>query len=486
MKKLSIVIMLAIYLSACQSEIKDESVKIRTNEYTDVTIMAEQVSETGAKTVREVDKSISWMPNERINIICGNDKAMFTSTNTERASIAAFSGQLLVSTVIGATEGNDNNAFIWGLYPYDENVESDGTYVTTTLPHAQTGVSGSFADELFLTLAKSQSFNLGFYSVCSGFKFSLTNSNITSITFAGNNNENLAGKARLTFVDGVPSADVLEGQKTITLTPENGTFETGVDYYFVFFPTTFENGFTVSFTKSNNTSGFFRYENSIAFRRNTFVNKANVDEGVVFSASEEPIIFADANAKTVCVSAWDTNNDGEISFREAEAVTNIPNTLFRNDYGYSCPMISFNELQYFTGITSIPSRCFQGCHNLREIILPATITSIGESAFIGCQLTAIIIPEGVKSVGKKAYYNCSYSTTVTIPASIRSIGDSAFDGCSGLQSVNCNPINPPTCYSTAFDNTNNCPIYVPHASLDAYKTAAGWWVYSSRITSLQP
>jgi len=480
MKKITVIFMLAMLMSACTSESVEKN---DTDGYMEVTISA-QLSDNETKTIRETDKSVSWLPNEKINIICGNDKAMFTSNNTERASVATFSGQLLISTVIGATEGNENNAFIWGLYPYDANVESDGTYVTTTLPNVQTGVSGTFADELFLTLARSQSFNLGFYSVCSGFKFSLTNSNITSISFSGNNNENLAGKARLTFVDGVPSANILEGQKTITLTPENGTFETGVDYYFVFFPTVFENGFTVTFTTNNHKSGSFIYENNVAFSRNTFVNKSNVDDNVLFLGSTEPIVFADENAKSVCVSVWDTNNDGEISFREAEAVTSIPNTLFRNDYGYNCPMVFFNELQYFTGITSIPSRCFQNCSSLREITLPANITSIGESAFIGCQLKTIIMPEGVRSVGKKAYYNCWYATSLIIPASIISIGDSAFDGCSGLQSIICKPVNPPTCYSTAFDNTNNCPIYVPQASVDEYKAAGGWWVYSNRISSI--
>ena len=249
-----------------------------------VTIRAEQVSEGKTKTSREPDKNVYWLPNEEINVICGNDMSKFTSTNTQKERIAAFTGQLLISTVIGATEGNENNAFIWGLYPYDANAISDGTYVTTTLPHAQTGISGTFADKLFLTLAKSQSFNLGFYSVCSGFRFSLTKNNITSISFAGNNNEDIAGKVKLTFVDGVPHAEVLEGQKTITLTPENTTFETGVDYYFVFLPTVFSQGFTVSFT-TNDGVGEFVFSNPVTFQRNIFVNKSQVDKDVVIGVA---------------------------------------------------------------------------------------------------------------------------------------------------------------------------------------------------------
>jgi len=36
-----------------------------------------------------------------------------------------------------------------------------------------------------------------------------------------------------------------------------------------------------------------------------------------------------------------------------------------------------------------------------------------------------------------------------------------------------------------FYDTNNCPIYVPAASVDAYKSASGWSAYASRIQAIQ-
>ena len=40
---------------------------------------------------------------------------------------------------------------------------------------------------------------------------------------------------------------------------------------------------------------------------------------------------------------------------------------------------------------------------------------------------------------------------------------------------------PPTITSYSFANTNNAPIYVPDASVTAYKTATNWVLLASRI-----
>jgi hypothetical protein len=54
--------------------------------------------------------------------------------------------------------------------------------------------------------------------------------------------------------------------------------------------------------------------------------------------------------------------------------------------------------------------------------------------------------------------------------------------CSGLTSVTCEAITPPTLNGTSvFDYTNNCTIYVPSQSVETYKTATNWTEYASRI-----
>ena len=71
-------------------------------------------------------------------------------------------------------------------------------------------------------------------------------------------------------------------------------------------------------------------------------------------------------------------------------------------------------------------------------VIPAdgSVTSIGDSAFYGCdRLTNITIPDSVTSIGDEAFYNCDSLTSVTIPDSVTSIGDYAFSDCDSLSNV---------------------------------------------------
>ena len=71
------------------------------------------------------------------------------------------------------------------------------------------------------------------------------------------------------------------------------------------------------------------------------------------------------------------------------------------------------------------------------MIIPNSVTSIGNSAFSDCSgLMSIIIPNSVTSIGIYAFSNCSDLTSITIPDSITSIGRSTFKGCRSLTEIN--------------------------------------------------
>jgi hypothetical protein len=143
------------------------------------------------------------------------------------------------------------------------------------------------------------------------------------------------------------------------------------------------------------------------------------------------ITFADAEVKRICVQNWDTNGDGELSKDEAAAVTNLGEVFKRNT-----KIKTFNELQFFTGLTSIGNYAFHGCSGMTSITIPNTVTTIGEYAFYYCPgLSSLTIPNSVKYIEKGAFQQCYGLTSVTIPNSVTSIGDNAFSKCSGLTSV---------------------------------------------------
>ena len=139
-----------------------------------------------------------------------------------------------------------------------------------------------------------------------------------------------------------------------------------------------------------------------------------------------------------------------------------------NRYGN---IIYINDVAYQAVSTSITSCSFK-----------SSTVSVGGGAFEDCSsLTSIDIPDSVTSIGNYAFQYCGRLTSCTIGSGVTSIGDSAFLYCTRLQSIICLATTPPTLGLGVFNATNNCPIYVPSGSVDAYKAANGWSTYADRI-----
>ena len=148
-----------------------------------------------------------------------------------------------------------------------------------------------------------------------------------------------------------------------------------------------------------------------------------------------PIDFADKRVKSIltsteCSPVIDSNKDGEISYREAAACTELPSFS-------GSDIESFDELQFFTSLKEIGAEIFIECRELNSIIIPNGVTRIGNSAFSGCyNLSSINIPDGVTSIGESAFSDCSSLSSINIPDGMTSIGKSVFSGCSSLSSIN--------------------------------------------------
>ncbi len=113
----------------------------------------------------------------------------------------------------------------------------------------------------------------------------------------------------------------------------------------------------------------------------------------------------------------------------------IPNTVTAIP-SYAFYSTNITNVTIPDSVTSIGSSAFDGCNSLTSVTIPDSVTSIGVSAFYGCSsLTSVTIPNSVTSIGVFAFDGCSSLTSVTIPDSVTSIGDEAFRGCSSLTSV---------------------------------------------------
>ena len=116
---------------------------------------------------------------------------------------------------------------------------------------------------------------------------------------------------------------------------------------------------------------------------------------------------------------------------------------------------------------------------MTTVAIPNSVTSIGEGAFLGNQLTNVTIGNGVMSIGNSAFVS-NQLTNVTIGNGVTSIGESAFYVYTTIELLKISAPVPPTMEGRIFYDTPH-RIVVPMASVDAYKAANGWSEYANII-----
>ena len=188
------------------------------------------------------------------------------------------------------------------------------------------------------------------------------------------------------------------------------------------------------------------------------------------------------------------------SFTIPDGVTSIRMSAFNNCYSLTSlaipnSVISIRECA-FSGcyslttitipdsVTSVEQYAFQNCYSLTTLTIPDGVTIIGHYAFENCySLTTLTIPDGVTSIGQYVFQNCYSITSLTIPDSVTSIEAYTFGNCYGMAEYHLKSTTPPTLSNTnAFTSIpDDCIIYVPQGSLEAYQAATNWATYASHM-----
>lgn len=201
----------------------------------------------------------------------------------------------------------------------------------------------------------------------------------------------------------------------------------------------------------------------------------------------------------ICYAAGLSSLPDRMTMAEAAAVTEAQivagtyGSIFSPVYeAEASNILSFNEFQYFSGIAGVQNYAFNAVGattQMASITLPSSVTEIRGSAFAGCHsLTALILNEGLTSfsgVGSITAANCPKTLTdLTLPSTVTSLGSRALQNAK-LVTLTCLATTPPA--ATAY-SLNPMPaltrIKVPAASVDDYKTAAGWSQYSAIISAI--
>eukprot|EP00571_Detonula_confervacea_P012533 CAMPEP_0172312338 /NCGR_PEP_ID=MMETSP1058-20130122/17137_1 /TAXON_ID=83371 /ORGANISM="Detonula confervacea, Strain CCMP 353" /LENGTH=142 /DNA_ID=CAMNT_0013025755 /DNA_START=19 /DNA_END=447 /DNA_ORIENTATION=- len=70
---------------------------------------------------------------------------------------------------------------------------------------------------------------------------------------------------------------------------------------------------------------------------------------------------------------------------------------------------------------------FIGCISLDSVVLPSSVTEIGDNTFSDCtKLKEVVLNEGIQTIVRGAFYRCSSLERVVIPSTVAKVGDNAF------------------------------------------------------------
>lgn len=148
------------------------------------------------------------------------------------------------------------------------------------------------------------------------------------------------------------------------------------------------------------------------------------------SASEMIVYERSSDGKTAKMVRY---NGSEMYVKIADTYEGLPVTEICEFAFYNATLLKTVVIP--DSVTYIGDEAFVGCCILTSATLPESLVSIGEWAFNCTGLTSIEIPANVTNIGNYAFYNCDGLESITIPAATTSIGDCAFGNCNVLKSI---------------------------------------------------
>ena len=176
-------------------------------------------------------------------------------------------------------------------------------------------------------------------------------------------------------------------------------------------------------------------------------------ENFVYLGNGSPITF------------YDSNKDGKyisrINFVQNSKLQVVSKYAFYNNQ-----YLEEIDLSNCKNLTTIEAGAFENCVNLKKVILPDSVVSIGKNAFRGCtklessnntqilnfknvtyigpnafygcsgtEFKTINLPSTLVTLGTQSFYNCENLEAITIPENVTQVGDAAFYGCLHLHKL---------------------------------------------------
>jgi len=202
--------------------------------------------------------------------------------------------------------------------------------------------------------------------------------------------------------------------------------------------------------------------------------------------------------------------------------TLIPNTVTAIGNSAFSSISNIGDVRIPNSVESIGNYAFQYCSSFKALVIPTSLTSISGSAFTGCTFTTIkvipgnpkfdsrdncnaiietatnklvkgcentVMPEGITTFGEGAFMSNNNLKFISIPASVESLERNALIYCKNLEAITSFASEPPVADALAFNYgaassisiKPDIPVYVPGASIEAYKAAANWSYFTNFV-----
>ena len=215
-------------------------------------------------------------------------------------------------------------------------------------------------------------------------------------------------------------------------------------------------------------------------------DRTDQDQEITVTAVDE------INGNVVTEAIWIPKKEGGSAFTGKVCIDNIyynlngdnmtaEVTYNKQNVGYLKGEVVIPEKVTYEGVeytvTSIGEYAFKNNNSISpsSVTIPGTVTTIGKSAFEGCNLTVVEIPEGVTTIGDRAFYSCTEYYDLILPSTLTSIGSQAFAWANQTKIFSAmeNPCEIP---GNAFEEYQfeTATLYVPAEAKSKYQNTNYW------------
>lgn len=175
--------------------------------------------------------------------------------------------------------------------------------------------------------------------------------------------------------------------------------------------------------------------------------------------------------------------DNFFSDSEIEVIHFTSNSKNINEVGNGSTT-TISTLIIDDGVETIKKKAFYYINLFGEVIIPDSVTDIGEKAFISTKINKVSIGESVTQLQNQTFQYCKLLQSVIIKKGVKSIYSLVFDGCTSMQyyDFSTHESVPTLVSATAFNQIpSTCKIIVPDTLYDEWIVATNWSTYADHI-----